>query len=127
MNDARKGLNDVAVVALVLFGISYLYINGCGSRRDTLESSSYITSSGDTTGAWVNMTYFVRDRLKCPSSAKFEYAGARNVIPLDNNRYRIESYVNAQNSFGAPIRIHFEGVVRKRASTWELEEVNTDE
>jgi len=73
------------------------------------------------------MTYCVKDRLKCPSSAKFEYAGAGNVISLDKDRYRINSYVDAQNSFGAPIRINFQGVVQKRGSNWELEDLNIDE
>jgi len=90
-------------------------------------SSGNIRTSGDTTGAWVGMTYFVKDRLKSPSSAKFEYAGARNVIKLDNDRYRIRSYVDAQNAFGSPIRMRFEGVVRKTSSSWALEELNIDE
>lgn len=93
----------------------------------TSKSSSYSTMSGDYTGAWVSMTYFVKDRLKAPSSAKFEYAGARNVIRLDNDRYRIKSYVDAQNSFGAPIRMHFEGVVRDTKSSWRLEELYVTE
>jgi len=89
-------------------------------------SSRTIRTSGDTVGAWVGMTYFVKDRLKCPSSAKFEYAGAQNVIPLDNDRYRIRSYVDAQNSFGAPIRMHFEGVVRRTATSWALVELTIE-
>jgi len=93
----------------------------------TSQSSSHVTMSGDYTGAWVSMTYFVKDRLKAPSTAKFEYAGARNVMRLDNDRYRIKSYVDAQNSFGAPIRMHFEGVVRDVKSSWKLEELYVDE
>ena len=117
------------VIAAIIANI--LLVRSCSSvgKNDSngSESSSYITTSGDTTGAWVGMTYFVKDRLKCPSSAKFEYAGARDVIKLDNDRYRIKSYVDAQNAFGAPIRMHFEGVVHKTRSSWALEEVNIDE
>ena len=115
----------LSMLAIFIFGWGYSCISSCGHKESS--SASYITSSGDTTGAWVFMTYCVKDRLKCPSSAKFEYAGAGNVISLDKDRYRINSYVDAQNSFGAPIRINFQGVVQKRGSNWELEHLNIDE
>ena len=52
---------------------------------------------------------FVRDRLKAPSTAKFPSAteSIRHVQHAGGNTYEVNSFVDAQNSFGAAIRTRY--------------------
>ena len=49
----------------------------------------------------------VREQLKAPSTAKFPYQSEMIIETKDNLKYKIGSYVDAQNGFGAMIRTHF--------------------
>jgi hypothetical protein len=49
---------------------------------------------------------YVRDRLKSPRSADFPLLDW-DIAKLSNGTYRVRSYVDAQNSFGANIRTRF--------------------
>jgi len=63
--------------------------------------------------AFVMAKAFVEDRLKCPSTAKFHggYYNEETTI-LSDGSFRIQSYVDAQNGFGAMIRTYFVCVVK---------------
>ena len=67
------------------------------------------------------MQLFVEKQLKSPSTADFPFGGHRHVTKLGGNRYRVDSYVDSQNSFGAQIRTEFEGVIKSVDGGWELE------
>ena len=73
---------------------------------------------------------FVKDLLKSPSSAKwpgfFESAG--HTRALGDNRYRIRSWVDSQNSFGALLRMNYTAIVRDNGNyNWSLESLTMDE
>jgi len=53
----------------------------------------------------------VERRLRSPASADFSFGQVTTVQILGNNRYRLSSYVDAQNGFGANIRSDFVCVV----------------
>ena len=77
----------------------------------------------NSTSAYVMMQYFVKPNLKSPRSAKFPGVFERNgssghVEYLGNQKYRIVSYVDSQNSFGALIRTNF---------VCEMEQTSRDE
>jgi len=78
----------------------------------------------DVHGAWVYMTEFVKQRLKSPGSADFPFGGYRHVTELGGKRYKVKSYVDSQNAFGAVVRTHFEGVIKKINGGWELESLD---
>ena len=82
---------------------------------------SAVTDERDVDGAWAYMQLFVMKRLKSPSSADFPFGGSRHVTPLGGGRYKVDSYVDAQNSFGAQLRRRFEGVIKTVQGGWELE------
>lgn len=52
---------------------------------------------------------FVKQRLKSPSTAKFPsiFEKADHITELGNNKYRINSWVDSQNGFGAMLRSRF--------------------
>lgn len=63
-------------------------------------------SSDDESMAIVYARDIVRDKLKSPSTAKFPWLDVKAEY-LGNRRYKITSYVDAQNSFGAIIRSYW--------------------
>ncbi len=107
---------------LSLLLIAMLCVLGAGSS-DTQKSKTE-SKTGDVHGAWVYMQSFVEKRLKSPKSADFPFGGYRHVTELGAERYKVNSYVDSQNSFGANIRTHFEGVIKRINGGWELEYLN---
>lgn len=50
---------------------------------------------------------FVKNRLKSPSTAKFDDPCESCVVKQDDGTWVVNSYVDAQNSFGAMIRENY--------------------
>lgn len=48
------------------------------------------------------------------------------MTPLGGGRYRVDSYVDAQNGFGAMIRQHFHLVAKQLPGKWQLESLRFD-
>lgn len=55
---------------------------------------------------------FVKKQLKAPATTKFPDPSQARVLIGENSHYRVISYVDAQNSFGALIRSHYECLLR---------------
>ena len=91
----KKTTNNISRVILLLVISSILILSSaCGSSDPKID-------------AWVCAQDVVESRLKAPSTADFCSYPEATVTDLGNNEYRIEGYVDAQNSFGATIRSHF--------------------
>jgi hypothetical protein len=77
--------------------------------------------------AWNFNKKLIKTRLKAPSTAKFPsfWNAPDHVTYLGNKRYKIRSWVDAQNSFGANIRQNYVSTIRMGNSDthWTLEEV----
>src|SRR5882672_11033891 len=50
---------------------------------------------------------FVTERLKAPATADFQSNGDADVRNMGGGKYRVFSFVDSQNSFGANIRTKF--------------------
>lgn len=61
-------------------------------------------SGGDEDGAIAYCHQFVEDRLKSPGSADFPSFGEHQVATVSEQQWRVSSYVDAENSFGASLR-----------------------
>lgn len=70
---------------------------------------------GGESKAWVLAKHEVENRLKSPDSAKFP-PKSKATISETNGRYVINSYVDAENSFGASTRSKFTAIIRKDSS-----------
>jgi hypothetical protein len=69
----------------------------------------------------------VKRRLRAPGTADFPFGNATNAEALGNNRYRLRSYVDAQNAFGAKLRNNFVCIVEgsgEKASGYRLVELS---
>jgi len=73
--------------------------------------------------AYSMMKDSVERRLKSPKSAEFPgiFESAGHVKYLGNQNYRIVSWVDAQNSFGANITTYFVGEIKETSDNqWNL-------
>jgi len=78
--------------------------------------------------AYIMIEDFVKQRLKSPGTAEFPGVldgKIDHVTALGNQTYRIISYVDAQNSFGAMIRTKFIGEIKQTSDVrWQLISLN---
>ena len=79
----------------------------------------------DEIGLHVQAQQFVLQGLKAPSTAKFP------TLPYDtstdgNGLYRVVSYVDSQNSFGAMMRSDWSVTMRLSGERWVLEKLIID-
>ena len=65
---------------------------------------------------------FVESNLRCPRTAKWPWISYSKVtVHLGDGKYQISSYLDAQNGFGAMVRIHFVCIVQHTGgSNWRL-------
>ena len=113
----------IIVLSLVVFTwiANERYKTLSKERYEKEEQDLNYNRNGDVHSAWAYMQQFVEQRLKSPRSADFRFGGYRDVTNLGNGRYKVNSYVDAENSFGANIRTHFNGVIRRKDGAWVLE------
>ncbi|WP_143340896.1 hypothetical protein [Dethiosulfovibrio salsuginis] len=75
---------------------------------------------GDEIAAFIWSKNFVKDYLKCPSTAKFPFID-RESRQLDDSTWVIKSYVDSQNPMGAMIRTYYIAKMHYRGNDdWEL-------
>ncbi|MCK5044391.1 hypothetical protein KAR26_01500 [Candidatus Parcubacteria bacterium] len=60
---------------------------------------------------------YVRNILKAPSSADFPLS-SYNIFDLGNDKYKLVSYVDAQNSFGAQVRSDYLVILSYNSGDW---------
>ena len=71
------------------------------------------------------MEKFIKRDLKAPSTANFSSYGESEVQKLDNHKYRVKLWVDAQNSFGATVRGHYIGEIQQVSDDkWSLISLN---
>lgn len=112
--------DKIAAVAVVLIGLgAVIYFN----FFDTTPSKP----ADDSQMAFIECQHFVEDRLKAPSGAEFSSGFHGGLVAA--NTYAIQSYVDAQNSFGAKLRNNFicqvnykGGDIGDRAN-WQLQDL----
>lgn len=71
---------------------------------------------------------YVKNLLKLPHTADFPFLQSMEAVEaLGNHRYRVRSYVDSQNVFGATIRTQFSCLLRYRpeSKSWDLEGIKT--
>lgn len=75
--------------------------------------------------AWTMCQNFVEDRLRSPSTASYPWSWSDDTHYVGNGRFRINSYVDAQNAFGGEVRTEFMcEVEHKSGDRWGLVSLN---
>ncbi|WP_240371482.1 hypothetical protein [Anoxybacteroides rupiense] len=99
LNDALSGLEDVDQ-KIEEIQQEHKSSNGNNSVK------VFSLSEDDKINAWVIAQKAVKDRLKAPSTADFPMYDER-FVSAENGNIVVQSYVDAQNGFGAMIRSNF--------------------
>lgn len=76
-------------------------------ENDSADSPSYRTVSDGDDDYWYAFTAaqeLVKDELKSPSTAKFSYDTSDYTVQRSGDQWKVSSYVDAQNGFGATLR-----------------------
>ncbi len=95
--------------------------------RARAEKGAYEQKCGEKAMALVMAQGFVQKKLRAPATADFP-ASLDGVLMLECGHWRVDSYVDAQNGFGALIRTSYRAEMRKNdAETWELILLTLDE
>jgi len=115
-----KKKKDWGVVLLTLVIIALCIISIALFTNDGDEPSMTTSES-----AWYACRQFTEDRLKAPTTAKFERYNSSRVTQYGNGEWGVSMYVDAENSFGAMIRSDFECRLRKEGENWRL--INIEE
>jgi len=98
----------VVVVVGLCLGVAFLFNNNDAPSMTTSES------------AWFTCREFISDRLKAPSTAKFERYNSSKVVKYDYDEWKVTMYVDAENSFGAMMRNDFYCHLQDRGDEWYL-------
>ncbi len=98
------------------------------AQRDAEQAAAHeeeIARYGsDPIGAFVYARFFVKDVLVAPRTAKFPGYSKDAVTYLGDETYRVRSYVDSQNSFGALIRTNYTVVIQKGDGKWILKSID---
>lgn len=120
---------DTNYGGLVLIGVLLLLIIVCAilSPGKLFPGKTGQQSGPDEMGAWTISQQFVNDALKAPATASYPSYDESFVTDLGGGRFKVDAYVDAQNSFGAKIRSRFTCTVSSSDGThWHLENINIE-
>lgn len=92
------------------------------ARQDRIERQC------NAPAAYVMSQKFVKDRLKSPSSADFP-SSPESAVKTAHCSFRIVSWVDAQNAFGATLRTRYQADMRFDGETerWTAQSIRLDE
>jgi hypothetical protein len=105
---------SIPIIAVVLL---LFYMRSCFN-----ESRREAANRPDLVGAYTACEYFVKERLKAPRSAKFPWYN-ESMVRYNGSTYTVQSYVDAQNSFGAQLRMNFICSVTPSGESWKLVDI----
>ncbi|MBU4185805.1 MAG: hypothetical protein KKI12_10040 [Proteobacteria bacterium] len=116
----------LSLVGLLVF--VFLAVGSTDTNNSKPRDPNAWKTEDNKSMAYIMMEDFVKRRLKSPSTAEFPgvFDGKLDhVTSLDGQKYRIVSYVDAQNSFGAQIRTRFIGEIQQVSDDqWQLISLN---
>lgn len=92
----------IAVFMIMMIGMMFTFYGSCrgDSESSTKEGHSDVE-------AWIAAQLEVEANLKSPSTAKFPLGTEEHVTKINDNTFKVNAYVDSENSFGAMIRTNF--------------------
>ncbi len=109
----------VCIIAYVIIWDSSTKSPDISSKHSVEKVGKSWQDQNNSSMAFIKMKGFVKSRLKSPGSSKFPWSAHTKYI--GNQRYRVISYVDSQNSFGAFVRTNFVGEIEQTSKNyWTL-------
>ena len=116
--EEKKKVGSCAILFLFVLGVVIVIFVVSAVMGD--DDKDEPKTSDDRWDALVVCQQFVEDQLKAPSLAEFSIMSDSEVENTTGKVWVVESYVDAQNSFGAMVRTHFRCEV-----TWKYGDIYT--
>lgn len=117
----KKPVSALALILVVLILVACVVIGILGRKSSGPSGPDQFT-------ARVMCEKFVKDRLKAPASAEFAPGSETHTLAKGKGAYKITSWVDSQNSFGAMIRTNYTCEVSYQGDDqWRLDKLTTDE
>jgi hypothetical protein len=104
-SEAVINLMGVLLTLALFYGI-WLYVSSPSKSAAPRQEDKGLV-------AYSMAQVMVEDRLKAPSTADFPVYTPGQVVSLGDRKWRVVSYVDAQNSFGAKVRTHYEVTIQE--------------
>jgi hypothetical protein len=119
----KKKSGRIVLLALIIL-IACGVICALGQGGSSTPSARTPEPGHDEIDARAMCAEFVKDRLKSPSTAKFDYR-SETAVHHGNGRYTVTGAVDAQNAFGAMIRAQYICELHYNNSTdkWYLDDI----
>ena len=118
----KEQANKQTIITLsILLPVCYILYQCTGSSPDAPSRDSNLESK--KIEAVIKCKDFAKNSLKAPKTAEFPWSVAANVI--GSEYFTVNSYVDAQNSFGALIRTNYHCALTYQGggvNGWKLEE-----
>lgn len=94
-----------------------------------VETWKNVTNDDDRNICWGLSLQAVKQQLKSPSSAKFAFSYGSDGVTIEQkgDTFRVKSYVDADNSFGASIRNNFTVYIEKSGSNFTVTSCTIEE
>lgn len=108
----RKHFQVIGFIFAILFITYGCTANSPSSSSSTTSSSTKSTiATGSQTEACTYAQMEIENKLKSPSTAKHPACSLNTYTKLSASKYKVKSYVEAQNSFGAIVRTNYQCTV----------------
>jgi hypothetical protein len=107
----NRRIGCLLIIVLVVGAWLAAECGGGGNGGSDPVDTDPVDTDGDTIGAYVVCQQFVEEELRAPATAEFGGPYSEVTEDLGSGRYRVTTYVDAENAFGAMIRTDFECVV----------------
>lgn len=120
--EAKKQGSTVKVVLISLVVVACLLIAILSSQGNKSNATKTKSPEDWHFTAYYMCKEFISKGLKAPSTAEYQKYSEITVKDLGSETYGMRLYVDAQNSFGAMIRVTYDCQVKHvSGDTWRLE------
>ena len=127
-NEKKEGGKGRGCLILILILVGLAIAGSISGGSSSSGGGGGSRDSAEAVGAWVVCQDFIEDRLKAPSTAEYPSGYSQYTTKLSSVRFRVDAFVDAQNSFGAMIRNEFSCTVEYQGNDrWRLQELILDE
>jgi hypothetical protein len=122
MTEAKKQLTkqdwlNIAIM-LAFIGAVVFMVWALANGEESLDTARFSARSHAQT--------FVKRHLKAPATAEFPWGTDEySIVSLGDGRWKVSSYVDAQNGFGAMVRSRWDVTLRRKEDgSARLEDIN---
>lgn len=118
----------IAIIIILLFAVSVVILGRIGDDKDNATQTQSGQKLPDKVDAHYISQDLVRALLNTPATAKFPMSYDVSITELNKGSFQVNSYVDAQNEYGAVVRHHYIwiGSYEEHSKKWTSEYLKFD-